>query len=514
VTLASPRVLVFLLVFTGGAGKVTAGLVWGPEERLTTNTTVSETGLNHGALAVDSQLQLTAAWAEQDGPNNNFRIYTRMRHKNGTWDPQALAVDYDTSYAGVGLGAKFPALVTLHGDTLLMVWHDYRVAGINNLELFTKVRRPGMPWGGAATEVRLTTSNHPESGGDNSYLPNLALDPSGTAHVAWYDYRYDESNAEILFKSRAGGAWNVAPGDGPDQNVSTNAGDSNFPALKAGPDGTLHLLWRDNTDGSFRIYYRRKPPGQPWTPPIILSPSGTAADGAALAVASDGTVIAAWADARSGSKAIYVAERTPAGTWGPSRRASPAAGAEEPDIAVDASNRRYLVWQDARISAFNREIFFQSVRAGAGWDSTGSLDTQLSAGSGKSSRPTLLVDATYRVHVLWEDARHGATEMYYRSATNPTVAVVDSPSPRLLRAWPNPFGSVLHVQDLPLSTRQIRILDVSGSSTRSIPVESGQAIWDGRRDDGSLAVPGVYFILLETTEFPGERRIVKVVRMQ
>ena len=500
------------ILLTTMASKSSAGLIWGTEERLTTNTTVSETGLNHGALAVDSRLQLTAAWAEQDGPNNNFRIYTRVRHQNGTWDPQALAVDFDTSYAGVGLGAKFPALVTLSGDTLLMVWHDYRIAGINNLELFTKIRPPGMPWGGRPTELRLTTSNHPESGGDNSYLPNLTIDPSGTAQVAWYDYRFDGSNAEILFKSRSGGAWNVTPGDVPDQNVSANVGDSNYPALEASPDGTLHLLWRDNTDGTFRIYYRRKLPGQSWAPPVILSPPGVAADGAALAVASDGTVIATWADARTGSKAIYVAERTAGGTWGASRRASPAAGAEEPDIAVDPSNRRYLVWQDARISAFNREIFFQSIPAGANWDSTGSLDTQLSAGSGKSSRPTLLVDDAYQVHVLWQDARHGATEIYFRSATNPVAAVPDSPSPRPFNAWPNPFGRVLQVQDLPLSARRVQVLDVRGACVGSIPAEGGRAIWDGRRNNGSFAPPGIYFLRIDTPDSHEKTRTVKVVR--
>jgi hypothetical protein len=500
------------ILLTTMASKTSASLNWGPEERLTTNTTVSETGLNHGALAVDSQLQLTAAWAEQDGPNNNFRIYTRGRHQNGTWDPQVLAVDFDTSYAGVSLGAKFPALVTLFGDTLLMVWHDYRIAGINNLELFTKVRPPGMPWGGRSTEVRLTTSNHPESGGDNSYLPNLAIDRSGTAHVAWYDYRFDGSNAEILFKSRSGGAWDVTPGDVADQNASANVGDSNYPALETSPDGTLNLLWRDNTDGAFRIYYRRKPPGQSWAPPVILSPPGVAADGAALAVASDGTVIAVWADARTGNKAIYVAQRTPAGTWGSSRRASPAAGAEEPDIAVDPSNRRYLVWQDARISAFNREIFFQSIPPGASWDSTGSSDTQLSAGSGKSSRPTLLVDAAYQVHVLWQDARNGATEIYYRSANNPAVAVWDSPSPRPFRAWPNPFGRVLHLQDLSVSARRVEVLDIRGAWVVSIPVAGGQATWDGRQNDGSLVPPGIYFLRIDTPEPQEKTRTVKVVR--
>jgi hypothetical protein len=209
----------------------TAALTWDPEERLTTAGTVSETGLNHGALAIDSWGRVTAAWAEQDGPNNNFRIYTRTRDVGGVWGPLELAVDYLPSYVGTGLGAKFPALAHLSGDTLLMVWHDYRVGGILNLELFAKVRAPGAAWGDSASETRLTTSRHPETNGDNSYMPNVAVDAEGAAHVAWYDYRFDGGAGEILFKSRAGGAWDMTPGDAPDHNVSANTGDSQFPAL-------------------------------------------------------------------------------------------------------------------------------------------------------------------------------------------------------------------------------------------------------------------------------------------
>jgi hypothetical protein len=109
---------------------------WGPEERLTRNTTVSETGLNHGALTLTSEGRLIAAWAEQDGPDHNFRIHSREREEGGSWGPTAVAVDFSPEYAGIGLGAKFPAMVILPGDTLLLVWHDYRVDGINNLELF------------------------------------------------------------------------------------------------------------------------------------------------------------------------------------------------------------------------------------------------------------------------------------------------------------------------------------------------------------------------------------------
>ncbi len=473
----------------------TVAFTWGPEERLTTAGTVSETGLNHGALAVDSWGRVTAAWAEQNGPNNNFRIYTQTRAVNGIWGPPELAVDYLPTYIGIGLGAKFPALAHLAGDTLLMVWHDYRVAGIQNLELFTKARPPGAAWADSTSEMRLTTSQHPETNGDNSYVPNVVVDRDGIAHVAWYDYRFDADAGEILFKSRGGGAWDVTAGDAPDQNVSANAGDSQFAGLAAGPDGSLNVAWRDNSDGAHRILTRTRDAAGVWCAATALSPPGVSADGATLAVAPDGTVVAAWADARGGNKAVYTRERPAGGVWGPPYRVSPGgAGAEEPALAIDTDGRRHLAWQDARVSVFNREIFYQAVAAGAVWDSTGASDTRLSDGAGKSSRPSMLADRTGRVFVLWQDARHGNAEIYFRSGGTSTTATQDSPPTITARAWPNPSAASVTVSALPSNVTRVRVLDALGRECSTLTAREGRVTWNGRDAEGRAVPAGVYFI--------------------
>lgn len=505
------RWLLLILLLVPDAGHA---YTWNAEERLTTAGTESETGLNHGALALDSNGRLTAAWAEKNGPRGNFQIFTRTRETSGLWDAAELAVAYDTSYAGSLLGAKFPSLGFVPGDTLVMVWHDYRIAGINNLELYTKVRAPGAAWGDSSTEVRLTTTDHSESLGDNSYMPNLVVDPSGTAHVAWYDYRYDGDNAEILFKSRDGGAWDTTPGDGPDENVSMNAGDSHFPALAAGPDGTLHAAWRDNTPGTFAILYRSRAPGEGWSSPTTLSPAGVAADGVDLAVAPDGTVIACWADAREGAKAIFVRERSPSGTWGASHRVSPVAGAEEPAVAVDLAGNRILAWQDARLGSFSRRIFLQSIPAGGVWDSTGTSDVQVSLGeSGKGSRPTLLLNGLSEVYVLWQDTRHGQPEMYFRSGQADPLGILDAGSPRLIAAWPNPFRSAVRLESLPEEVERVVVADVAGRRVGTARVSAGAAFWDGRDGRGVPVPAGTYF-LLGTGRAQKEMRLGKIVRVR
>ena len=476
-------------------GVVALLLDWAPEERLTTAGTVSETGLNHGALAVDSWGRVTAAWAEQDGPNNNFRVHARTREVNGLWGPTEVAVDYLPSYAGTGLGAKFPALAYLPGDTLLVVWHDYRVDGIRNLELFTKVRAPGAAWGDSASETRLTTSLHPETNGDNSYVPSLVLDPSNTAHVVWYDYRYEVDHAEILFKSRTGGAWDTTSGDAPDLNLSLNAGDSQFPAIAAGPDGALHVAWRDNAFGAYGILYLQRSPEGTWGDFAFLSAAGAPADGVALACDADGTLLAVWSDAREGVKAVFSRERLLSGVWGPPMRVSPpGVGAEEPDVAIDASGRRHVVWHDARLSLFNRTIYHQAALPGAPWDSTGASDARVSDGaSGKSSRPTLRLHAG-RAFVLWQDARHGAEEIYFRAAADPNTAAPSSRLRPVVVAVPSPFRSRVVLSGVPEAVREIRIVDGLGRLRAALDVGFSEVAWDGRDASGSLVPAGVYFV--------------------
>ena len=501
-----------LLVLFCPAATGAAASNWGPEERLTTNATVAETGLNHGALAADSQGRITAAWAEQDGPDQNFQIYTRTTQTDGTWGPAQLAVAYSPAYAGAGLGAKFPALAVLPGDTLSMVWHDYRVDGIQNAELFTKVRTPGLAWGDSTTEVRLTTSLHPETNGDNSYMPNVALGPDGDLHVAWYDYRFDPDRAEILFKSRVNGIWNTTAGDAPDTNRSQSPGESHFPALAAGPGGTLHLAWRDNTGGTFQIVYRSRSPQGAWSPADTLSPPGIAASGAALAAAADGRAVAVWSDARYGAQTVFLREREN-DAWGPTRQVSPSAsGAEEAAVQIDALLRVHVVWQDGRISAFNRELFYQSRLFGEAWDATGGSDTQLSNAAGASTRPTLLVGPANRLTVLWQDARHGPTEIYARRQAAAT-GVPDTPRTGILTAGANPFHGAVTWNlpaGYPRSARAV-IYNAQGRRVRVLPHFGLTPRWDGTTQTGTPAAPGLYLVEVRAPDHaPVRGKVVKL----
>ena len=62
----------------------------------------------------------------------------------------------------------------------------------------------------ATADVRLTTTSHPETNGDNGYVPVPAASAGGDLHVVWYDYRYDGNAGEILAKDRPFGAAGIS----------------------------------------------------------------------------------------------------------------------------------------------------------------------------------------------------------------------------------------------------------------------------------------------------------------
>ncbi len=487
---------------------------WGAEERVTSTSTDSETGLSRSPLAVDSRGNLHVVWSEQDGPSANYQIHSRRRLIAG-WDTSRKAVAYLASYPGSGLGAKYPSLVVDPEDSLHMTWHDYRIAGIQNAEIFFKSRGIDAQWDTTgASEVRLTTTSHPETNGDNGYLPSLVQNGVGLLAVVWYDYRFDGNNAEIHFKARSGGVWDLTPGDAADFRVSETAGNSTDPAVAVDSAGNTHVVWADQVAGGVILYRRRSAAGS-WGAVETVNTGANAIGSPAAAVDPCGTLHVAWVDAREGSQVILARSRSEGGTWGAETRIGPGGkNAQEPALAADTDGTLYAAWHDTRVSLLNREVFLQSRAPGGAWDSTGALDFRVSTGSGHSTRPSLLVDRFRNLHVLWKDRRDGNAEIYYRVWRNPALTGVEPPAadgeaaarvdgtdPLQARVHPNPTRgqATVRVSVSRSGPLEIRVYDVAGREVRALwegfarPGEIARA-WDGRDSRGGALPAGVYLL--------------------
>jgi hypothetical protein len=82
---------------------------------------------------------------------------------------------------------------------------------------------------------------------------------SGTnVHVVWDDNRNSATNYEIYYKGSSNGGLNW----GTDSRLTADSSFSMYPFVSA--SGTsVHVVWNDNRNGNYEIYYKRNPTGNP-----------------------------------------------------------------------------------------------------------------------------------------------------------------------------------------------------------------------------------------------------------
>jgi len=291
-----------------------------------------------------------------------------------------------------------PAVAVDSAGNLHLVWHD-NTSG--NAEIYyKKSTNGGATW---STNKRLTLTS-----GD-SKNPAIAVDSSDRLHIFWGDYT--PGNYEIYYRSSANGgvSWSAA------KKLTSTAFDSYGPAITADSSGILHLVWSDDTPGNAEIYYGRstdggitwsKPRRLIWTTGDSLSP--------AIAFIALGNIHVFWQDGTPGNEEIYYKTSTDKGiNWSANNRLTWTSGNSiQPAIAVDSSGCLYVVWSDT--TPGNWEIYHRkSTNNGVNW----SAIKRLTWTAGGSSHPSIGVDSSGRLHVVWWDTTFGGKgEIYYRKS--------------------------------------------------------------------------------------------------
>jgi hypothetical protein len=117
------------------------------------------------------------------------------------------------------------------------------------------------------------------------------------------------------------------------------------PAVVADGQGNLHLVFTNQFMGNYEIYYATRESGN-WLLPVNVSHTSGYSAQPSLAMASNGTLYATWADNTPGHWVIYY------GTWDNrfwSSQPVPNARGQVPALALAPDGTLYLAWQD-RIS--------------------------------------------------------------------------------------------------------------------------------------------------------------------
>jgi hypothetical protein len=286
--------------------------------------------------------------------------------------------------------------IAASGNNIHIVWSDYRVPNSNEQIFYKRSTDGGLSWG---PDVQLTSIQ------SSAVYPTIAAFGS-VLHVVWHDHR--TGGAKIFYKRSMdnGNTW------GPDVQLSFGTSSaSERPSLAIlGQD--IHVVWQDNRDGNYEIYYSHSSNGgTSWqTESRITTNAGNSLYPSVYAPGQ--YVHVAWSDDRDGNKEIYYKRSTDLGsTWGPDTRLTvDSAESSYPSITV-ISSAVYVVWQDLRNGW---DIYGKrSADGGATW----STDTRLTNDISNSFYPAIF-GSGQNLHIVWQDVRDGNWEIYYKRSTD------------------------------------------------------------------------------------------------
>jgi hypothetical protein len=205
------------------------GLTWEPDVRLTYDPSSSD----NASVAVLGSL-VHVVWS--DSRDGNKEIYYKRSPDDGLSWGQDIRLTNDSAES------SNPS-ISVSGAVMYVVWQDVR----SGWEIYGKRSTDGgLTWG---MDTRLTNNPY------NSFYPSVSVSGENV-HVVWQDVR--DNNWEIYYKrsTDAGLTW------GDDTRLTVSDYDSFYPSIAIA--GTaVHVLWEDNRDGNYEMYYKQDPTGNP-----------------------------------------------------------------------------------------------------------------------------------------------------------------------------------------------------------------------------------------------------------
>ena len=246
----------------------------------------------------------------------------------------------------------------------------------------------------------------------HSYDPAIAVDGAGNAHVVWHEF--SGADTDILYKQ-----WNATSSTWTTTEVvsTESTGDSGNPAIAVDGTGSVHVAWNDYTDydgsgANIDIFYKRwNVTSSTWTTTEVVSTESTNYSyDPAIAVDDTGNVYVAWeyyTGSGIDSDIFYKRWNATSSTWTTTEVVSTESTdrSESPTIAVDGVGNIHVAWQDWTNysgSGTDYDIFYKR------WNTTSSTWTTSEVisteSTGFSLYPTITTDDAGNVHVAWHDS--------------------------------------------------------------------------------------------------------------
>lgn len=219
---------------------------------------------------------------------------------------------------------------------------------------------------------------------------------------------------------------------------STSNGGALRPAVAVDNNGTVHVVWMDNTDfgdyGSVDndiVYRRFNATTKIWSPvEVISTESNDASLSPAIDVDKDGNVHVVWFDwsiygsSSSDRDIFYKYWNLSTNTWSLTELISTEDTGEcfFPSLTVDNDNNVHVVWENGTnfgINLIESEIYYKRLNHSTGfWTTTEELSTSI---VDNNFFPSIDADINGDVHITWDTWRGGAgnargpnSDIYYK----------------------------------------------------------------------------------------------------
>jgi hypothetical protein len=205
------------------------GATWDPDTIITSGSPPA--GKNLASVAVSDSI-VHVVWMDMRADPQIY--YTRSLDNGTTWEvDRGISPD----------SAQFPS-VAVHDSVVHLVYADFRLGPAFPKIYYQHSLDNGTTW---ETEVMLADSFA-------SWYPSVAVSDS-KIHAVWLDSRHGDPSEVYYRRSMDNGiTWDA------EVRLTDNLSESKEVSVGVS-DSIVHVVWHDDRDGNWEIYYKRNPTG-------------------------------------------------------------------------------------------------------------------------------------------------------------------------------------------------------------------------------------------------------------
>jgi hypothetical protein len=324
---------------------------------------------------------------------------------SGSYDPDGLISIETNIQVNDASGSQWqtpPSIGVDSAEEVHVLWEDYRTGSFD-------VYASHMASNGSsfATNVKVNDDVNP----NRQSRPEMATGPGDIIHAVWEDYR--NNNWDIYYANSTDGGLSF----GTNVRVTNEAPGSwqNNPSLAVDALGTVHVVWEDNRNSDWSVFYANSLDGFLSNTAVSWGSTPGNQWSALVKVGSNGTIHVVWEAAsdirytRSTNGGVSFATGLVLNDDGGN------ASQGKPSIAVEDGGIVHVVWEDTRLG--DSDIFYsQSTDDGLTFEPNVQINDDVTT-EGQGT-PAIAVEDGEFVHIAWADARLGGWDIFYTASSN------------------------------------------------------------------------------------------------